>query len=278
MKKPLISVIVPVYNTEKYLPKCIESIIGQTYKNLEIILVDDGSTDTSGKICDEYAKKDSRIIVLHKKNGGQSSARNAGIEAARGKYLNLIDSDDEVAPSFIEELYNKYKEDVSVVVCGTLYKRLRQNTENAVYTNAIRKRRKNETKAAYLIHNLTVDGRMYSSLNKLYRMDVIRKNNLRFDEGRNFAEDTKFVIEYLKHADGEIAFVLKPLYIYNFGTSNSTIRKTSTVWKNWKKSYEDLKSYISGKPNLEERFWLMAVLARWRVSYIRSKRRLKTGN
>lgn len=90
----LISVIVPIYNVEKYLKKCIDSIINQTYKNLEIILVDDGSPDNCGKICDEYVGKDSRVIVIHKENGGVSSARNRGLDIARGEYITFVDSDD----------------------------------------------------------------------------------------------------------------------------------------------------------------------------------------
>lgn len=89
-----ISVIVPVYNVEKYLSRCIDSIISQTFSDFELILVDDGSTDSSGKICDEYGKKDGRVKVIHKKNGGQSSARNAGIENSTGEYISFVDSDD----------------------------------------------------------------------------------------------------------------------------------------------------------------------------------------
>ena len=94
MKNPLISIIVPVYNIEEYLPRCIESVLGQSYKNLELILVDDGSKDNSGKICDMYQEKDTRVRVIHKENGGSSSARNAGIKAAKGMYLGFVDSDD----------------------------------------------------------------------------------------------------------------------------------------------------------------------------------------
>jgi len=107
MQRILISVIIPVYNVEKYLHECINSIIGQTYHNLEIILIDDGSTDSSGVICDEYEKQDSRIIVLHKKNGGLSDARNAGLDNCRGEYIAFVDSDDYISPYFIEiMLYN----------------------------------------------------------------------------------------------------------------------------------------------------------------------------
>ena len=97
MANKLVSIIVPVYNVEKYLPKCVGSLINQTYKNVEIILVDDGSTDQSGNICDTYLEKDNRIVVLHKKNGGLSDARNFGIEHAKGDYYSFVDSDDTFA-------------------------------------------------------------------------------------------------------------------------------------------------------------------------------------
>ena len=100
----LISIVVPIYNVEKYLPKCIESILNQTYKNFELILVDDGAKDNCGKICDEYAQKDNRIIVIHKKNGGLSSARNAGIDIAKGEYIGFVDSDDWIQSEMYEKL------------------------------------------------------------------------------------------------------------------------------------------------------------------------------
>lgn len=117
MKEALISVIVPVYNVEKYLDECVESIVNQTYKNLEIILVDDGSTDNSGKICDELAKKDNRIHVIHKENGGLSDARNVGIDVSTGDYIQFIDSDDYIEHDMIEFLVSniiKYNADISI--------------------------------------------------------------------------------------------------------------------------------------------------------------------
>ena len=113
----LISIIIPVYKVEKYLEKCINSIIGQTYTNLQIILVDDGSPDNSGKICDKYAKKDSRVEVIHKSNGGLSEARNSGIERAKGKYIGFVDSDDYIKEDMYEVLYNlitRFQADVSI--------------------------------------------------------------------------------------------------------------------------------------------------------------------
>lgn len=110
MLQPLISVIVPCYNVEEYLPKCIESILNQTYRNLEILLVDDGSPDNCGRICDEYAAKDSRIRIIHKKNGGLSDARNAALDVMTGEYVTFIDSDDYVSDDYVEYLYKIIKE------------------------------------------------------------------------------------------------------------------------------------------------------------------------
>lgn len=114
---PLISVILPVYNIEEYLPKCMESLFAQTYTNLELILIDDGATDKSPELCDKYAKQDSRVKVLHKKNGGLSDARNYGIERANGEYITCVDPDDYVDNDYIEYLFNlivKYKTNMSI--------------------------------------------------------------------------------------------------------------------------------------------------------------------
>ena len=105
MKEPKISIIIPVYNVEKYLERCIKSVLNQDYKNLEIYLVDDGSTDNSGYLCDYYAEMDNRIKVIHKINGGLSSARNAALEKVSGKYVTFIDSDDYVSKNYISILY-----------------------------------------------------------------------------------------------------------------------------------------------------------------------------
>ncbi len=110
MEEDLISIVIPVYKVEKYLEKCIESVLKQTYTNLQIILVDDGSPDNCGKICDEYAKRDSRIDVIHKVNGGLSEARNVGISKAKGRYIGFVDSDDYIKENMYEILLNLIKE------------------------------------------------------------------------------------------------------------------------------------------------------------------------
>ena len=116
--QPLISVIIPVYNVEEYLPRCVDSILAQTYQNMEIILVDDGSPDNCPAICDRYARKDSRIVALHKTNGGPSSARNMGLDHAHGKFISFVDSDDYVSPLFLERLYQRISSDkTDIAVC-----------------------------------------------------------------------------------------------------------------------------------------------------------------
>ncbi len=116
---PLITIVVPVYNVEKYLDRCLESITNQSYRNLQIILVDDGSPDASGKICDAWAKQDSRILSLHQKNSGPSVARNYGVQYAKGEYISFIDSDDYVLPEYIEYLYTLLTEhDADISCCG----------------------------------------------------------------------------------------------------------------------------------------------------------------
>lgn len=270
---PKISVIIPIFNTAKYLPACLDSVINQTYQNLEVILIDDGSTDNSGQIADDYAKKDSRIQVLHQKNSGQSAARNAGIKKSTGDYISFIDSDDEIDQTFIKSLLDGFTKDTSLSVCGMHYKRLASNSANDVYINPLRSRKQTESKKSYLLYLLAVDGRMYSAVNKLYDATIVK--TLTFDTSLNFAEDTKFVYDYLAQKSGEPSFVLKPLYIYNFGTDTSTIKSSATIWANWQTSYKYFKKWLGPRPIIKEKFWLHMVHLRWRISFVRSRRRAK---
>ena len=117
MKRKLISIIIPVYKTEQYLKRCVDSVLNQTYQELECILVDDGSPDEAGKICDEYKKKDARIKVIHKENGGLSSARNAGLDIAKGDYIGFVDSDDFIHPQMYEMLVDVLEKTESGMSC-----------------------------------------------------------------------------------------------------------------------------------------------------------------
>lgn len=274
---PKVSIIIPVYNTEKYLSSCLDTVLNQTYQNTEIILVDDGSTDNSAQIINQYAKKDPRIRTIHQKNSGQSAARNAGLKKATGDFIGFIDSDDTVSKTFIKELLDPYLQDsnISLSVCGLRYHWLKTNTTKDVFLNPLRKRKKHESKTNYILYLLTIDGRLYSAFNKLYHRKFLK--NIRFDQNINFAEDTKFVLDYLKNTPehSEISFILKPLCHYNYGTETSTLKKTAINWKNWQTSYKNLNQWVGPSPTLQERFWLFLILCRWRISHIRAKKRNK---
>ena len=184
--KEKISVIVPVYNVEKYLKKSIDSIINQTYKNLEIILVDDGSIDDSGKICDEYEKKDARIKVIHQENQGLSKARNNGIEQATGEYIGFVDSDDYIEKKMYEILYEyiiKYDADISI--CK--YEKI-EEYNNKVYQN---RKENNEvivmSKTEGIRELLEEHGKITNyAWNKLYRKKLFE--NVRYPEKRKFED------------------------------------------------------------------------------------------
>lgn len=140
METPLISIIVPVYKVESYLHKCVDSILSQTYTHLEIFLVDDGSPDNCGKICDEYAQKDKRIKVIHKKNGGLSDARNVAIDVAKGEYITFVDSDDFVASDYVETLYHlieKYQCKVGVAWLRTFHEGCEADTKQPPYIEKV---------------------------------------------------------------------------------------------------------------------------------------------
>lgn len=278
MSNPKVSIIIPIYNTAERLPGCLDSVLNQTYRNLEIILVDDGSTDDSPAIIQTYAQKDSRIKVITQKNQGQSAARNRGLKQATGDFISFLDSDDAIKSNFIQKLLAPYAKNPQTIltVCGITRKFLKTGQTERLYLSPSRPPQKSDTRKSYILRLLTTDGRLYSSVNKLYRADIAQK--LKFDESLNFAEDTKFVLDYLQHADGQISFILEPLYIYNFGTKTSTINQSAINWSNWLISYRNLKTWLGPKPTLKESWYLKLILLRWRISYYRSKLRAKKSN
>lgn len=190
-KNMLISIIVPVYNVEKYLPRCVSSITAQTYKNLEIILVDDGSPDTCGEMCDAMALKDDRIKVIHKKNGGLSSARNEGLRAATGDYIGFIDSDDWIQEDMYEYLMDgiqKYDADISI--CQRIV--IKNNVESPV---TLDKDYVYDTDTA--IRKLLDEEIMNAVWNKLYKREIVE--GIYFPEGRNY-ESTAVTFQYIERA------------------------------------------------------------------------------
>lgn len=196
-----VSIIVPVYNVEMHLHKCIESIINQTYKNLEILLIDDGSKDNSGKICDQFAKKDSRIKVIHKKNGGLPDARNRGLELATGEYVSFIDSDDWIDPQMIEELLQIATKHNVEVVMSTI-------SSESEFTKKINKfpwpedrifneREIKEEFLPHLISSIDTSGKLIQTITGsvckcLYQMKFLKAHNIFFDIKVGSGEDKEF--------------------------------------------------------------------------------------
>ncbi len=273
MNKPLISVVIPIYNTASSAIKLVNSLMNDQYNNLEIILIDDGSTDNSLGLLKPLAS--SKVHVFTKTNGGPSSARNFGIAKAKGDFLLFIDSDDEVAPDFISKLSSNMKDpSIALVSTGYLYHRLSDNSKKPVSATVFPKK-KNESQKSYVLRALLA-GRMYAVNNKIFRASVVRDADLRFDESIKFAEDTKFVLDYLTAAEGEIKFIPEPLYIYNYGTETSVSSSPSKEWANWQKSFNYLKTWI-GHPSIKDRVLLALLHSRWRVACFRSAQRAKEG-
>lgn len=178
---PKISVIVPVYNTEKYLHRCIDSILAQTFTDFELLLIDDGSKDSSGAICGEYASKDSRVRVFHKENGGVSSARNLGLDNAKGEWITFCDSDDYVENYWLD-IFVSNQEGVDLVAQG-----FRDNTASFFLFDG------SVADFMEILYDKQLVG--YTVL-KLFKREIINQYNIKFDENVRFREDEEFVLKY----------------------------------------------------------------------------------
>ncbi|WP_144593973.1 glycosyltransferase [Priestia flexa] len=222
---PEVSIIVPVYNVENLLVKCVESILHQTLKGIEIILVDDGSTDNSGKICDELAKRDETIHVIHKENGGLSDARNAGIDIAKGKYIGFVDSDDYIHQEMYSTLLSIMKEkECDIVESG--YKEVYDGDQSCYDTyNSSHSIRIYEKQAAVLSTAIDHDCRNYV-WNKLYKAELW--SNIRFPKGKLF-EDV-FVTHKVVNLANKVAKIDYPFYYY-YQRPNSIVNSKFTANK-----------------------------------------------
>lgn len=218
MNNDIISIVVPIYNVEQYIHKCIESIINQTYKNIEVILVDDGSPDKCGEICNEYAKKDKRIKVIHKKNGGLSDARNFGLEEAKGKYITFIDSDDYIESTYVEKLYNAIIiNDVKMAQCGiiTVNNEKQEITKNGYIENQ-NKRGKDllyDLYKGHMLENTVV-------WNKLYEKTLF--TDLRYPVGK--IHEDEFTTYKILYNLEKVSIINDYLYYYR-QSNDSIIRR-----------------------------------------------------
>lgn len=229
MKHPLISIIVPIYNVEKYLDRCIDSLLNQTLKDIEIIMVDDGSPDNCPQMCDEYAKRDNRVKVIHKKNAGLGFARNSGLEVATGEYVAFVDSDDYVDINMYKKLYEVAGEkNADAVFCGFKKEfspnRFIDSKECDHYIEYVNEQIDGlaldfvaappHCKSEY-VHDMSV-------WHSVYKRSIIEENNIRFVSEREYAsEDIPFQIDFLKCCK-KVAFIPDVFYIYCYNGGSLT--------------------------------------------------------
>ena len=250
-----LSVIVPVYNVEKYLNRCLDSIINQTYQNLEIILVDDGSKDNSGRICDEYAKKDNRIRVIHKENNGAAAARNTGIENSTGEYIAFVDSDDYIDVVMYEKMMEINKQyDCDVVMCDCYKER---KDSKIVYTHDIREGYYNKDMLyeeyfdCLLMTNEVEYPPTISNWVCIFKKSLIMKNHLRYAEGMRFSEDLLFGSQAMYYANNFYYMKNQCYYHYMFNENSVTNTYYKDKWTLMKKLYDQINIFFSNKSDYD---------------------------
>lgn len=217
----IISIIVPVYNVEKYLPDCVDSILNQYVEDFELILVDDGSTDKSGKICDDYAEKDKRVKTVHQKNGGVSRARNVGLDIASGEYVTFVDADDWVHPSIYSTMLRTAKEEnVDVVACG-----IARYSEDNEFLFSELDNEERLTQWLLMASGYSMPNYLSgSSCNKVFKRSIIK--DVRFIEGVKMSEDRIFLFEAFKHCQTGYKI---PDILYNVKERNGSATRNKSV-------------------------------------------------
>ncbi len=223
-----VSVVVPVYNVETYLRRCVDSILAQTVEGLEVILIDDGSTDGSGEICDEYQRKDERIRVQHKPNGGLTSAWKAGVELSSGEYVGFVDSDDWIEPDMYERMLQLVlKYDADVAVCGLVFDfedpKIPKREEISNLGREVYEREDLEALFPALINDGRFFGRTWQSarVTKLFHKELIRKNMIYCDDRVSLGEDMQITIPVL--LDARRLCVVQDFYPYHYWINNKSI-------------------------------------------------------
>lgn len=251
-----ISVIVPVYKAEKVLKKCVDSILAQTYTDLEVILVDDGSPDHSGVMCDQYAKRDSRVKAIHKKNGGVSSARNQGLDVATGDYCTFVDSDDYIDSMMYQsmmEIVDQY--DCDVVMCDCV-KEFGDKSE--VYTHEIRPGyySREQLEKEYFPHLLIMPNVEYpptiSNWLILFKNKMLHKDTvIQYEEGIRFSEDLLFGAELMYRAQS--FYYMKGSYFYHYWMNPESATHTFAAdkWNDYKKLHEKIEFKFSNCPEYD---------------------------
>ena len=217
-----ISIIIPIYNAGAFLNDCIQSVVCQDYPDFECILINDGSTDNSGRICDSWAEVDNRFKVIHKANEGVAIARNIGIHKAKGTYITFIDSDDMVTPSYLSDLLHGIAVNTALVESEYITNIIKTHSQKEYNCDEIKFEISNENIDIFL--HLNVHNLLYGGWAKLYLTDIINKYNIQFNPNMSLGEDLHFNYEYLNHIK-YISCINKVNYIYNIYSENTLSKK-----------------------------------------------------
>lgn len=268
MKSPLVSIVVPVYNAEKYLQRCCESVLNQSYKQIELILVDDGSTDNSLEICESFKKQDARVKVVHKENGGVSSARNKGIEVAVGEFIMFVDSDDWIDFDTVEVLINLALHNGTDIVVYSLLNEYPNIQYPLQIDDAVMSI--NDIINSYkLIKN--PDAILCSVCNKLYKREIIIKNNIKFLDNIKFGEDFIFNSQIIKYID-KISGSSRTMYHYDCSIENSGVRK---LYNNYDEFIILMDKYlckmidaVKVSPEKADEFRQLFISDRWKYAFM----------
>ena len=260
-----LSVIVPVYKVEQYLPTLLDSILAQTYKDYELLLIDDGSPDGSGKICDDYAAKDERVRVVHKENGGVSSARNRGIEEARGEYLYFCDSDDYIAPDLLEVLMREVGgRDFARITMGPLLKRTAEEfkEKDAERNKTVQCRVVADDEQGVRSGFVLLLTGWTCLVTSLFKRSIIMENNLRFNSKFYRGEDTDFVFRYYCHIHNAVHLDYQGYFYYqNAGSAIHDYRRIveydwiQTIEQEWE-AIEEHFQIADNKIRKEREYWI----------------------
>ena len=242
MLQPLVSIIIPVYNLADYLPQCLDSVQGQSYENIQVLLVNDGSTDASLAICREYARRDSRFQLIDKANSGVSDSRNQALDRAEGKYIQFLDGDDWLTPDATETLVHAAESTGADLVLAHFY---RVADERMAPRGHIKKERV-LTRQEFAEEMMKAPANYYYGVlwNKLYRRSIIDSRRLRFDSQVNWCEDFLFNLEYIERVR-LVSAVPKPIYYYrkrenSLVTSQASLRRTIAMKMQTFDSYKEL--------------------------------------
>lgn len=261
--KSKVSAIVPAYNAEKTIGKTIDLLLQQTYHNLEIIVINDGSADRTLQIITKKASKDRRVMIIDQNNAGPGAARNAGLRAASGEYIVFFDADDDFALDIIENLVKRQSEtEADFIFCG-------MTTNGRAIVPVATTLKGQKAIIRYCLRLLASNNLLYGPYCKLFKKELIDSADLHFQTKVNYGEDTIFVLSYLKLCSS-LASVNESLYHYNYQTSGIAFKNRTSIQSRSARS-QALRDFVWGGLSVGNLFWYLIIKLRWLLSFLKAK-------